>query len=526
MAQEPDRRLNWVKRALEAVGTRALNMAGSKVLTLEDASLGRFLGGGPALTGHTVNDESALRVTTAFACVRIIAETIGQVTLKIYERQKNGNAVEVDHDLGAVLIDKPNRDMRGMVYREAMGTNLAARGNAYSIIDRNVTGSVSSLYPVPASKAHKRRERDGRVVFVMNDRGRQETYPADKVWHWKGFGYDGFLGLSPIECARQALGISMAGEEAQARLFSQGLAATAIIKVPQWLKPDQRKIAEEKLAQMHQGLANYGRPYLLEGGMDIADGIFAPRDAQFLELRRMQIPELCRLWRISPHMIADLERATNNNIEQLSLEFVTYTVMPYFRRIEEEAQELFKPDERSRFFVRFNYESLLRADSQARAQLFSILLQNGVLSRNEVRGLENRNRVEGQGMDDYTVQSNMALLQLLESINTGKDQAATQALRNYAELLDRARPADSGTTLNVHLPRDMKHAVAVKGVEEVVSGVREGHADLVQAVKDLQDVVGQVQGTLAESIRWQQADRVPVLDAQGNVERVRLETRH
>lgn len=526
MAQQPaPRRLNWFRRGLEALGEGFLNMAGSQVVTLEDRALGQFLGGGPTLTGHVINDDSALRVTTAFACVRIIAETIGQVTLKLYERKANGNAEEVEHDLGAVLIDRPNADMGGMVYREALATNLAARGNAYSIIERNGRGDVIALLPIPTSRVQKKRKQDGSVVFVVNDRGRQETLPADKVWHWKGFGYDGFIGLSPIEQARQALGIAMAGEEAQARLFGQGLSTAAVVKFPQWLKPDQRKAAEEKLAQMHTGLMNYGRPYILEGGMDIAEGIFAPRDAQFLELRRMQIPELCRLWRISPHMIAELERATNNNIEQLSLEFATYTMMPYFRRIEEEARMLFKPEERARFFVRFNYESLLRADSQARAQLYSILLQNGVLNRNEVRGLENRNRVEGQGMDDYTVQSNMALLQLLESINKGNAQTTSQALKNYAELLDR-RPAEASTHLNVHLPRDMKHAVAVDGVKEVVSSVRAGQTELAQAVSDLQRVVGELQRSAEESAKAAWADRVPVMDAEGNVERIRLVTRH
>lgn len=407
----------------KAVGTLALKMAGMALsLSPRDDSVWRQFFNVTSATGRAVNDDSAMRVTTAWACIRTLAETGGQVTLGIYERQKNGNAEKVDHPLGEVLIGKPNADMTSLEFREAMIANLAGRGNGYAVIDRNGAGNVGSLYPHRASRVEPKRKDDGAIVYRINDRGRWETLPAEKIWHWKGFSWDGLMGLSPIACAREALGLAMAGEEYNARMFANGLTSSAIVSIPTWLKDDQRKIAEDKLARMQQGLANTGKPFLLEGGMKVEDGVFTPEDAQFLQLRQLQIPELCRIWRIPPHMIASLERATNNNIEQLSQEFVTYTMMPYFRRIEERAQQLFKPGERSRFFVKFNVESLLRADSAARANLYSILLQNGVYSRNEVRALENRNRVEEDGMDDYTVQSNMALLQLLGAMNAASSQ--------------------------------------------------------------------------------------------------------
>lgn len=427
MAEDPPgTRLNIFRRAAMWAGTRIAAMGGGITFSLTDPKAGHYIGSVPSITGHVIDDAAAMRITTAFACVRVIAETVGSVTPQVFERQANGNALKVDHDVAELLTERPNSDMDGLEYLEAKTTNLAARGNGYSLLERNGAGRASSIYPVPSSRWRVERKNDGRIVYHVNDRGRWLDLPPEKVWHWKGFGYDGITGLSPIECARQAMGLALAGEEANARLFRNGMHSSAVVKVPQWLKPDQRKLAEEKLAAMHQGLLNYGKPYLLEGGMELGEGVFSPEDAQFLQLRKMQIPELCRIWRISPHMIADLERATNNNIEQLSLEFVMYTMLPYFRRIETKAQELFKPSERERFFVRFNVESLLRADSQARAQLYTILLQNGVYSRNEVRALENRNRVDAPGMDDYTVQSNMALLQLLEAINKGQQAGGGQ----------------------------------------------------------------------------------------------------
>jgi len=419
MAQSSGTRLNLFRRAALRAGSFLASMGGGVTLNLLEDNGGNWARGNNQLSsaGPVINDDSALAVTTAFACVRTIAETGGSVSGAVYERQANGNAVKVDHEVGDLLFNQPNADMNGVEFIEAGLTNLAARGNGYAIVTRKPSGEARTLLPVRAARCEpKRRETDGSIYYKVNDRGRYEEYPQEKIWHLKGFGYTGLVGLSPISYARQALGLALAGEEAQAKLFANGLAPTALVKIPGWLTTDQRKLAEEKLAKLHQGLTNYGKPYLLEGGMELDDGVFAPKDAQFLELRKMQVPEICRLWRISPHMVADLERATNNNIEQLSLEFIMYTMLPYFRRIERKASDLFKPSDRRKYFVQFNFESLLRADSQARAQLYSILLQNGVFSRNEVRALENRNRVDEEGMDDYTVQSNMALLQLLETM--------------------------------------------------------------------------------------------------------------
>jgi HK97 family phage portal protein len=498
MAQHSGGRGNWLKRAGAAVARRILNATGGS-LTLMDEEMGKFFGT-PAHTGHAINDQSAMRVSTAFACVRVIAETIGAVTVAVYERQKNGNAEKVDHEVGDLLAGRPNAYMTGLEYREAQGTNLAARGNAFSLVTRTPSGQARNLDPIPWSRVSlKIRESDGELLYSFDDRGKQEAVPQDRAWHWKGFGYTGFTGLSPIECARQALGISLAGEEAQAKLFANGLSSSAIFKIPTWPTKDQLALAEEKLIAMHTGMQHYGKPMLLPGGMDAVEGIFAPRDAQFLELRKMQIPEICRIWRISPHMIADLERATNNNIEQLSLEFVMYTMLPYFRRVEERAQDLFKPADRRKYFVRFNFESLLRADSNARAQLYSILLQNGVYSRNEVRALENRNRVDAEGMDDYTVQSNMALLQLLETINKGNSGAASNAV-NFAKGAFQVdlRPGD--TTVNVP-----ERSVQVKA-SDVYLDVPERHVTVENKILPQRDV-----------------DQFITNDPQGNI--VKVQTR-
>jgi HK97 family phage portal protein len=191
---------------------------------------------------------------------------------------------------------------------------------------------------------------------------------------------------------------------------------SAKVSIPTWLTDAQRKVANAKLLEMHTGLQNMNKPMLLEGGMTVESGLLTPDEAQFLQLRQFTVVEICRLLGIKPHMIASLEQATNNNIEQLSLEFITFTMLPHLRRDEMAARKLFKPGDRSKYFYRYNFEGLLRADSAARAQLYSILLQNGVYNRNEVRALENRNRSEASGMDDFSVQLNMTLVQFLEQM--------------------------------------------------------------------------------------------------------------
>jgi len=184
-----------------------------------------------------------------------------------------------------------------------------------------------------------------------------------------------------------------------------------------------------KLIEMNAGLQNMNKPMLLEGGMKVESGLITPDDAQFLQLRQFTVIEICRLFGIKPHMIAALERATDNNIEKLSLEFVMYTMLPYTRRFEAGARKLFKTADKSQYFYRYNFEGLLRADSQARANLYSIMLQNGVFSRNEVRALENRNKVNEEGMDDYTVQLNMGQIQLLEKMQlAGTSTAGAQPI--------------------------------------------------------------------------------------------------
>jgi HK97 family phage portal protein len=386
-----------------------------------DARLVRWFGA-PSYAGKTVTDSSAMTVTVVWACIRILAESIGQLPWAIYERQENGNANKVrDHPLSDLLNYSPNGDMTTVEFREAKQVNLGMHGNGYSLVDRNVTGNINSLYPIPSARVRPRRDSstDWQIVYDVYDRGKKETYPHEKIWHLKGFSADGLIGFSPLTCMRQVVGTALATEEFQGRFFSNGALPSAVAKISKWLKnADERSLAEANLQRVMSGLNNMHKVHLLEGGMELEPwSMSALQDLQFVELRRFTLQEICRIYGVPPHRVADLDRATFSNIEQLSLEFVMFTLLPWLRRWEESANRwLLKPADRRRYFLRFNFEGLLRADTASRGQFLAMMVDKGIMNRNEARAKNNDNAVDVDGMDDYTVMSNMISVDELQTI--------------------------------------------------------------------------------------------------------------
>lgn len=387
------------------------------------------IGGNVSLSGKSVTTDTAPQVMAAWACIRILAETIGALPRAIYEI-KGDNATKIDHDLTPVLLGiSPNRDMDGVECTEAKVTNLALAGNTYSMVDRNGAKNVSSIYPMESCLVRPMRDRvSGVITYEINDRGKWDTYPREKIWHVKGFGANGLIGYSPVGMAMQAFGLAMALEEFGSRFFLQGAKSSGIISLPTFLTDDQRKLARENLQAKDTGLENMHKFMLLEGNATYTAATMPLDEAQFLTLRVFQLQEICRLYRIPPHMVADLSKSSFSNIEQMSLEFVMHALMPYIIRLEMSASRwIFKPEERSKYVLRFNVEGLLRGDSAARKDLYASMLQNGILSRNEVRALENRNRVNDPSMDAYTVQANMVDIKQLAELVAARILSGGQA---------------------------------------------------------------------------------------------------
>lgn len=380
------------------------------------AAIQAAFGGSTSSAGRHVNAETAMTLSAVWSCMRILSETIGSLPWSLYRRGARDDAEKAtDHPLNEVLTVSPNVDMTSAEYREALVLSLCRAGNAYSFIEGGgLRGNVSSLYPLTAADVQMKRKQGSNtslaipertVFYTFNDRGRYEDYPREKVWHVKGFG-EGLVGLSPLSYAREAIGFALATDEFGSRFFAQGGKPSGIVTIPNFLTKDQRDIARENLQQMLGGVTNAHKFALFEGGMKPEPwGDMPLDDMQFLLLRKFSVQEICRIYRVPPHMVADLEKATFSNIEHQSQEFVQYTLMPYFTRIEASvAKWLLKPEDRKTHFLRFNADGLLRGDSAARGELYSKALTNGWMNRNEVRAKENMNRVELTEMDEYTVQ--------------------------------------------------------------------------------------------------------------------------
>ena len=407
--------MNWFRRSIVSLALKSAQYVGGRSLSLTDPT-GWDWGNG-TYSGKHVDDESAMRVTAVWACNRVLAETVASLPGGMFERDSAGNMRKIDHDLGEILLDSPNGDQTSPEYFEAKMTNQGLRGNAYSIVDRGARDRVNSLTPVEACNVEVKRLESGALQYRVNDRGRWETYPQDRIWHWKTFSRDGVVGLSPIGYARETMGLSMAQQEVAGKLYANGLHSSLMITFPDWIPDNKRQAAYERIRKESSGLVNAGLPFIMEGNAKVEKGIMPFVDAQFAQLMGLGVDDICRLYRVPPHMIAKLDRATFSNIEQQSLDFVMYTILPYLRRIEHSVSKwLIRPADRKKIFFRFNFEGLLRADSAARAGLYSTLLQNSVLTPNEVRALENRPKSDEPGMDSFRVQSNMISVEDLKMV--------------------------------------------------------------------------------------------------------------
>lgn len=396
--------------------------AGGPALSLTDPNGWNRLGlTTRSYVGRSVTEISAMQLSCVWSCVRLIAEVFGSLPMQIMERRPGKSPVEANHDLATVLGVTPNEHMTGVEYLEAKTVNLALRGNCYSLKVMNGAGSVSALNPIPAEQVKPLRKADGTIVYEILDRGKWIPHPASEVFHIRGFGSTGLVGLSPLQYAREAMGLSMATEEFGARWFGNGSRPGGFLEFPTWLTADQRKLAKEKFAEFHGGLDTAHELLILEGGVSFKNATIPPEDAQFLLTRQFQLVEICRFFRVPPHMIFELERATNNNIEQQALEFVKYTLAPYLKRWEQSvSRSLLKPSERGRYFLKFNLNGLLRGDVAARGEYYTKMRNAGVMSPNEIRGLEDMNPSTQAGMDDTHIQVNTVPVRLLEQIALAK----------------------------------------------------------------------------------------------------------
>lgn len=367
-------------------------------------SLGLFTA---SAAGIAVNEHTAMTYTAVFACVRILAESVASLPLIVYRRLANGGKERaVDHPLYGLLHDLPNNENTSMELREMLQGHLALWGNAFCEKEFNNAGQVIGLWPLRPDITRVRRVNRRLIYEVAMDNGQIRTLSAEQVVHIRALSHDGVVGYSPIAQAREAIGLGLATEKFGAAFFGNGARPGGVLEYPGVLKDTARKNLIDSWEQMHRGSDNAHRIAILEEGMKYSAIGVPPEDAQFLESRKFQVTEIARIFRIPPHMLADLDRATFSNIEHLSLDFVIHTLRPWLVRWEQAInRDLFTPAERQQYFVEHLVEGLLRGDIQSRYQAYATGRQNGWLSANDIRTLENMNPVDGG--DVYLVPLNM-----------------------------------------------------------------------------------------------------------------------
>jgi len=376
---------------------------------------------GSTSSGKPVNEHTAMQMTAVYSCVRILSETLAGLPLHVYKYNDSGGKEKyLGHPLYKLLHDEPNPEMTSFAFRETLMSHLLLWGNAYAQIIRNAKGEVIALYPLMPNKMTVDRDSNGRL-FYLYQRSSEDVPSLGKdsqvylaptdVLHIPGLGFDGLVGYSPIAMAKNAVGLAIATEEYGAKFFANGAAPGGVLEHPGTIKDPQK--VKESWNAAYQGSANSHRVAVLEEGMKYQPIGISPEQAQFLETRKFQINEIARIFRVPPHMLADLEKSSFSNIEQQSLEFVKYTLDPWVVRWEQSmCRALLSDSEKPTVFIKFNVDGLLRGDYASRMNGYATARQNGWMSANDIRELENLDRIPAElGGDLYLINGAMTKLQ-------------------------------------------------------------------------------------------------------------------
>ncbi len=393
---------------------------------------------GSSWSGKSVNPQSSIQVSAVYACVRVIAEAVASLPLGVYEETDKGTRKATDHPMYRMLHDEPNPEMTSFVMREAMLTHLLLWGNSYSQIIRTGRNKIIGLYPLLPDHMDVDRDSKGNLMYTYSDRdGNQIKLAPEDVLHIPGLSFDGIVGYSPIALERNAIGLGIAAEEYGSRFFQNGARPSGILTHPNTVKDPARLRASWNAA--YGGSSNGSKVAILEENMHFTPISMPNNEAQFLETRRFQVEEICRIFKVPPHLIGCLERSTFNNIEHQSIDFAVHTIRPWLVRIEQAMNRaLFSEQEKGHFYVQFNIDGLMRGDYKSRMEGYAIGRQNGWFSANDIRALENMNPIPAdEGGDTYLINGNMVPI-ALAGINIAVAAAMT------ASEMQEETPAEDG----------------------------------------------------------------------------------
>ena len=376
---------------------------------------------GSSAAGKAVNPRTAVQMTAVYSCVRVIAETVASLPLHVYQYTEKGSEKALAHPLYRILHDEPNGEMTSFILRETMLAHLLLWGNSYCQILRDGRGRVIGLYPLLPDKMLVDRNSQGVLTYeyTTRDGGIARLRPED-VLHIPGLGFDGIIGYSPVALQKNAIGLGIAAEEYGSRFFSNGATPAGVLTHPNTVK--NPTALRESWNAAYGGSAHSGQGAILGEGLKVERSSMPHKDAEVLESRKFQVAEICRIYRVPPHLVGDLEHATFSNIEHQAISFAMHTIRPWLVRIEQSMNKaLFPEREKESYYVRFNIDGLMRGSYKERMEGYAIGRQNGWLSADDIRELENMNPLpEGAGGSTYMVNGNMVPITAAKTTN-GRD---------------------------------------------------------------------------------------------------------
>lgn len=357
-----------------------------------------------------LSPEGSLSISAVWACVKIISETIATLPVNVYQKTDAGRERLTNHP-AAHLLTNPNAWQTKSQFFKTIIAHLLLWGNGYAVIQRD-----RFYRPIALVIYHPQKVTPTLTGGVLKYRvsGISGELDAWDVIHLRGLALDGLVGKSPIAVHRENLDLAVSSLKYGSEFFKRGGNTSGVYELPGMLDDAAYERLKKQLTERNFGLENAHKPLLLEDGLKYTRVNIPLDDAQFIATRKFQKNEIATIYGVPPHMIADLERSTNNNIEQQAIEFVTYCLRPYIVEIEEELhQKLFAERERPTHYVSSNLNALLRGDQAARSAYYRNLFYIGVFSQNEIRELEDMNAVEGG--DDHFVQTNMTTVEKIQT---------------------------------------------------------------------------------------------------------------
>lgn len=347
-----------------------------------------------------IDSQTAMKYTAVFACVRVLAETLASTPVKIYKTNDKGERESVkDINLYDILHNKPNEEMSPFNFKEMCMNNLNLGGNAVCEKLVNKRGDLVGLYPYKWQNVQiKRNKETNRLEYhVKGESGVERILSREQVFHIPGLSFDGIVGLSPIEYISKSIGLGLSYESFGVNFYKNGANPSIALQYPNALDDVAFERLKKEFTKAYQGLANTGKPLILEDGATVKEMTIKPVDAQLLESKRFQLEDIARIYRVPLHLIQDLERATFSNIEHQSLSFAIYTMLPWYQRWEENInmQLLTQEQRKQGLYAEFKLDSLLRGDAKSRADAYREGRLNGWLSINDIRKLESLNPIDG-----------------------------------------------------------------------------------------------------------------------------------